>query len=204
MGDVREKVDGQLFTRGVENTNMADCISSLKTLENTSEDDIQGSVSLQSLRPWYFLNIEKIEKLVPDIIAEGGDDPEGGSGGHRRTPVLYAAAAGADHQRQARRLPKQGVLGHQSSLLKSTENGAAFGICAMKSFEGRRHSFLLGFFNVTLSCWLSALLFHHVFSQYHVWSSQQYVGSNFLHSASCHAVSCCFSCRPLHGMKTVQ
>jgi hypothetical protein len=29
MGEVREKVQGKLFTRGVENTNMTDCISSL-------------------------------------------------------------------------------------------------------------------------------------------------------------------------------
>jgi hypothetical protein len=28
-GEVREKVEGQQFTRGVENTNMTDCISSL-------------------------------------------------------------------------------------------------------------------------------------------------------------------------------
>ncbi len=32
VGEVREKVEGQQFTRGVENTNMTDCISSLKTL----------------------------------------------------------------------------------------------------------------------------------------------------------------------------
>ncbi len=29
VGEVREKVAGQRFTRGVENTNMTDCISSL-------------------------------------------------------------------------------------------------------------------------------------------------------------------------------
>ncbi len=29
MGEVREKVEGQQFTRGVDNTNMTDCISSL-------------------------------------------------------------------------------------------------------------------------------------------------------------------------------
>jgi hypothetical protein len=29
VGEVREKVEGQQFTRGVENTNMTDCISSL-------------------------------------------------------------------------------------------------------------------------------------------------------------------------------
>jgi hypothetical protein len=29
VGEVREKVEGQEFTRGVENTNMTDCISSL-------------------------------------------------------------------------------------------------------------------------------------------------------------------------------
>jgi hypothetical protein len=28
-GEVREKVDGQQFTRGVENTNTTDCLSSL-------------------------------------------------------------------------------------------------------------------------------------------------------------------------------
>jgi hypothetical protein len=28
-GEVREKVEGQQYTRGVENTNMTDCISSL-------------------------------------------------------------------------------------------------------------------------------------------------------------------------------
>jgi hypothetical protein len=28
-GEIREKVEGQQFTRGVENTNMTDCISSL-------------------------------------------------------------------------------------------------------------------------------------------------------------------------------
>ncbi len=39
---------GQWLTRGVENTNMTDCISSL----NTSIDDIQGLVSLQLFRPW--------------------------------------------------------------------------------------------------------------------------------------------------------
>ncbi len=31
MGEVREKVEGQQFTRGVENTNTNDCISSLYT-----------------------------------------------------------------------------------------------------------------------------------------------------------------------------
>ncbi len=40
VGEVREKVEGQQYTRGVENTNMTDCISSLKTLLNTSKDDI--------------------------------------------------------------------------------------------------------------------------------------------------------------------
>jgi hypothetical protein len=29
VGEVREKVEGQQFTRGVENANMTDCISSL-------------------------------------------------------------------------------------------------------------------------------------------------------------------------------
>jgi hypothetical protein len=29
LGEVREEVEGQQFTRGVENTNMTDCISSL-------------------------------------------------------------------------------------------------------------------------------------------------------------------------------
>jgi hypothetical protein len=29
VGEVREKVEGQQFTRGVKNTNMTDCISSL-------------------------------------------------------------------------------------------------------------------------------------------------------------------------------
>jgi hypothetical protein len=29
VGEVREKVEGQQFTRGVENTNRTDCISSL-------------------------------------------------------------------------------------------------------------------------------------------------------------------------------
>ncbi len=29
VGKVREKIEGQQFTRGVENTNMTDCISSL-------------------------------------------------------------------------------------------------------------------------------------------------------------------------------
>jgi hypothetical protein len=29
VGKVKEKVEGQQFTRGVENTNMTDCISSL-------------------------------------------------------------------------------------------------------------------------------------------------------------------------------
>ncbi len=29
LGEVREKVEGQQFTRGVENTHMTDCISSL-------------------------------------------------------------------------------------------------------------------------------------------------------------------------------
>jgi hypothetical protein len=28
VGEIREKVEGQQCTRGVENTNMADCISS--------------------------------------------------------------------------------------------------------------------------------------------------------------------------------
>ncbi len=40
VGEVREKVEGQQFTRGVENINMTDCISSLQTLLNTSKDDI--------------------------------------------------------------------------------------------------------------------------------------------------------------------
>jgi hypothetical protein len=39
-GEVREKVEGQQqFTRGVENTNMTDCISSLETLLNTSKEN---------------------------------------------------------------------------------------------------------------------------------------------------------------------
>jgi hypothetical protein len=32
VGEVREKVEGQKSTRGVENTNMTDCISSLYTI----------------------------------------------------------------------------------------------------------------------------------------------------------------------------
>jgi hypothetical protein len=40
VGEVREKVEWQQFTRGVENINITDCISSLKTLLNTSKDDI--------------------------------------------------------------------------------------------------------------------------------------------------------------------
>jgi hypothetical protein len=40
VGEVREKVEGHQFTRAVENTNMTDCISGLKTLLNTSKDDI--------------------------------------------------------------------------------------------------------------------------------------------------------------------
>ncbi len=40
-------VRGQQFTKLVETTNMADCISSLETLLNTSKDDIYGQVSLQ-------------------------------------------------------------------------------------------------------------------------------------------------------------
>jgi hypothetical protein len=41
VGEAREKIEGQQFTRGVKNTNMTDCISSLLTLLNTSTDDIQ-------------------------------------------------------------------------------------------------------------------------------------------------------------------
>ena len=37
VGEVREKGEGQQFTRGVENINTTDCISSLL---NTSKDDI--------------------------------------------------------------------------------------------------------------------------------------------------------------------
>ncbi len=40
LGEVREKVEGQQFTRGVENTNITDCVFSLETLLNTSKDDI--------------------------------------------------------------------------------------------------------------------------------------------------------------------
>jgi hypothetical protein len=40
VGEVREKVEGQQFTREVEITYMTDCISSLWTLLNTSKDDI--------------------------------------------------------------------------------------------------------------------------------------------------------------------
>ncbi len=46
LWEIREKIEGQ-FTRGVENTNMTDCISSLQTLLNTSKDDIQDFVSFQ-------------------------------------------------------------------------------------------------------------------------------------------------------------
>jgi hypothetical protein len=34
VGEVREKVEGQEFTRGVENTNMTDCISILQSLNS--------------------------------------------------------------------------------------------------------------------------------------------------------------------------
>ncbi len=37
MGEVRAKVEGQQFTRGVENINMTDLIFSLLTLLNTSK-----------------------------------------------------------------------------------------------------------------------------------------------------------------------
>jgi hypothetical protein len=40
--EVREKVEGQQYTRGVENTSMTGFISSLQTLYNTSKDDILG------------------------------------------------------------------------------------------------------------------------------------------------------------------
>jgi hypothetical protein len=40
VGEAREKVERQQFIRGVENTNMTDCISSLQTILNTSKDDI--------------------------------------------------------------------------------------------------------------------------------------------------------------------
>jgi hypothetical protein len=41
-GEVREKVEGQQYTRGVENTNMTDCISkSINSMKkNTSKDEI--------------------------------------------------------------------------------------------------------------------------------------------------------------------
>jgi hypothetical protein len=39
-GEVREKVEGQQYTRGIENTNMTDCISSLQTLLNSIKDNI--------------------------------------------------------------------------------------------------------------------------------------------------------------------
>jgi hypothetical protein len=32
--EVREKVEGQQFTRWVENTNMADCISTINSIEH--------------------------------------------------------------------------------------------------------------------------------------------------------------------------
>jgi hypothetical protein len=40
LDEVREKVEVQQFTRGVENTNMTDSISSLSTLLNTRKDEI--------------------------------------------------------------------------------------------------------------------------------------------------------------------
>jgi hypothetical protein len=40
LGEVREKEEGQQFTRGVKNTNMTVCISSLYPLLITSKDDI--------------------------------------------------------------------------------------------------------------------------------------------------------------------
>jgi hypothetical protein len=46
VGEVREKIEGQQFTGGVENTKITDCISSLQTLLNTSKDGIEGFVSL--------------------------------------------------------------------------------------------------------------------------------------------------------------
>ncbi len=45
-GGGQRETRGQQFTRGVENTNMTDCISSLKTLLNTSKDDMYDFVSL--------------------------------------------------------------------------------------------------------------------------------------------------------------
>jgi hypothetical protein len=40
VGEAGEKIEGQQFTRGVKNTNMTDCISSLLTVLNTSTEDI--------------------------------------------------------------------------------------------------------------------------------------------------------------------
>jgi hypothetical protein len=40
VGEVREKLEGQQITRGVENTNLTECISSLYAPLNTSKDVI--------------------------------------------------------------------------------------------------------------------------------------------------------------------
>ncbi len=47
------RLEGQQFTKPVENTNMTDCISRLLTLLNTSKDDIQGLVSLSLISPCF-------------------------------------------------------------------------------------------------------------------------------------------------------
>ncbi len=62
-GQTSEKVRGALVhKRGVENTNITGCISSLETLFNTSKDDIQGLVSLQLFGPCtVFSNESSIE-----------------------------------------------------------------------------------------------------------------------------------------------
>jgi hypothetical protein len=46
VGEPVTRLDGRYFTRGVENTNMTACISSLSTLLNTRKDGIWGLVSL--------------------------------------------------------------------------------------------------------------------------------------------------------------
>jgi hypothetical protein len=60
--EVREEVEGQQFTRGFENTNMTNCISSIKTLLNTNTEttfrfgvfwqDVSLTDCVDSWPPW--------------------------------------------------------------------------------------------------------------------------------------------------------
>ncbi len=68
MGEVREKVDGHLFTRGVENTNMTDCISS-----PVYKPVLRIRIRIQRIH--MFLGLQDQDPLVRGMDPDPAPDP---------------------------------------------------------------------------------------------------------------------------------